>query len=174
MYLRNEITFYSRRKSTRIGGCKLPPVSLLVKYCKKRSLLVLYVLFKVIWKNEERDWILTTVLLKLQEKVQCVRGERKLNFGNEITEILVLLVLPSLLMKCPKCGGVLEMETNCGKLAMALSKMGEKKKKKEELWQLSCRKWREKKRCYVHNKLQVVSCYWFKFESNTKITFLPQ
>ena len=27
---------------------------------------------------------------------------------------------------------------------------------------------------YFHNKLQVVSCYWFKFEPNTKITFLPQ
>ena len=25
-----------------------------------------------------------------------------------------------------------------------------------------------------HNKLQVVSYYWFKFESNTKLTFLPQ
>ena len=83
------------------------------------------------------------VLLKLQEKVQCVRGERKLNFGNEITEILVLLVLPSLLMKCPKCGGVLEMETNCGN---GIVENGRKKKKEEELWQLSCRKWREKKK----------------------------
>ena len=27
---------------------------------------------------------------------------------------------------------------------------------------------------HFHNKLQVVSCYWFKFEPNTKITFLPQ
>ena len=26
---------------------------------------------------------------------------------------------------------------------------------------------------YFHNKAQVVSCYWFKFEPNTKITFLP-
>ena len=26
---------------------------------------------------------------------------------------------------------------------------------------------------YFYNKLQVVSCYWFKFETNTKITFLP-
>ena len=24
-----------------------------------------------------------------------------------------------------------------------------------------------------YNKSQVVSCYWFKFETNTKITFLP-
>ena len=56
------------------------------------------------------------MLPKLQEKVQCVRGERKLNFDNEITEILVLPVLLSLLVKCPKCmlGGLLEMETNCG------------------------------------------------------------
>ena len=37
------------------------------------------------------------VFSKLQEKVPCVRRERKLNFGNEITEILVLP------MKCPKC-----------------------------------------------------------------------
>ena len=112
----------------------------------------------------------------MQEKVQCVKGEKKLNFGNEITKILVLPVLPSLPVKCPKCmlRGVLEMETNCGN---DIAKSGRKKKKKE-LWQLSCRKWREKKRFYVHNifhnKLQVVSCYWFKFEPNTKITFLPQ
>ena len=115
-------------------------------------------------------------LPKLQEKVQCVKGEKKLNFGNEITKILVLPVLPSLPVKCPKCmlGGVLEMETNCGN---GIAKSGRKKKKKE-LWQLSCRKWREKKRFYIHNifhnKLQVVSCYWFKFEPNTKITFLSQ
>ena len=82
-------------------------------------------------------------LPKLQEKVQCVKGEKKLNFGNEITKILVLPVLPSLPVKCPKCmlGGVLEMETNCGN---GIAKSGRKKKK--ELWQLSCRKWREKKK----------------------------
>ena len=27
---------------------------------------------------------------------------------------------------------------------------------------------------YFYNKSQVVSCYWFKFETNAKITFLPQ
>ena len=26
---------------------------------------------------------------------------------------------------------------------------------------------------YFHNKLDVVSCYWFKFELITNITFLP-
>ena len=26
---------------------------------------------------------------------------------------------------------------------------------------------------HFYNKLQVVSCYWFKFETNTKITFFP-
>jgi len=25
---------------------------------------------------------------------------------------------------------------------------------------------------YFYNKLLMVSCYWFKFETNTKITFL--
>ena len=45
-----------------------------------------------------------TILPKLQEKVQCVRGERKLNFGTEITEILVV----------PKLEGVPERENNCG------------------------------------------------------------
>ena len=44
------------------------------------------------------------MLSKLQEKVQCVREERKLNFRNEITEILVP----------PKLGGVPERENNCG------------------------------------------------------------
>ena len=69
-----------------------------------------------------------------------------------------------------------------------------------ELWQPSCQKWEEKKKIikkncgnkvaineekkkdvtsttflqHFHNKLQVVSCYWFKFEPNTKITFLLQ
>ena len=36
----------------------------------------------------------------------------------------------------------------------------------------------EKKKIYVRNifhiKLYVISCYWFKFEPNTKIIFLPQ
>ena len=84
------------------------------------------------------------VLPKLQEKVQCVMEERKLNFGNEITKILVLPVLLNLPVKCPKClqGGVPEMETNCGN---GIAKSGRKKKKKE-LWQLSCRKWRKKKK----------------------------
>ena len=27
---------------------------------------------------------------------------------------------------------------------------------------------------YFYNKSQVVSCYWFKFQTNAKITFLPQ
>ena len=58
---------------------------------------------------------------KLQEKVPCVRRERKLNFGNEITKILVLP------MKCPKC-----MLGECPKwkpiVAVALPKMRGKKK----------------------------------------------
>ena len=49
-----------------------------------------------------------------KKKVQCFRGERKLNFGNEITEILVLPALP-------------EMETNCGN---GITENGRKKKKK--------------------------------------------
>ena len=56
------------------------------------------------------------VLPKLQEKVQCVRGERKLSFGNEITEILVLPALP-------------EMETNCDN---DIAENGRKKKKRKE------------------------------------------
>ena len=69
---------------------------------------------------------------KLQEKVQCVKGERKLNFGNEIIEILVLPILPSSPVKCPKCmlGGVLEMETNCGNGIVENGR--EKKKRKKE------------------------------------------
>ena len=66
------------------------------------------------------------MLPKLQEKVQCVRGERKLNFGNEIIEILVLPILT-------------EMETNCSN---SIAENG--REKKMELWQLSCRKWRKK------------------------------
>ena len=47
------------------------------------------------------------------KKIHCVKGERKLNFGNEIIEILVLPVLT-------------EMETNCGN---GIAKIGRKKKK---------------------------------------------
>ena len=77
----------------------------------------------------------------MQEKVPCVRGETKLNFGNEIIEILVISVLPRLSVKCPKCmlGGVPKMETNCGN---RITENGGKKK----LWQLSCQKWRGKKK----------------------------
>ena len=101
------------------------------------------------------------MLPKLQEKVQCVRGERELNFGNEITEILVLPTLP-------------EMETNCGNGIAE----NERKKEKRIVATKLLKMEGKKKRCYVHNifhnKLQVVSYYWFKFEFNTKITFLPQ
>ena len=48
------------------------------------------------------------------KKIHCVKGERKLNFGNEITEILVLPVLT-------------EMEINCGN---GIAKNGRKKKKR--------------------------------------------
>ena len=108
---------------------------------------------------------MATVLPKLQEKVKCVRGERKLNFGNEITEILVLPV-PKMHARGSARNGNQLWQWHCRKW-----------EKKKILWQLSCYKWRGKKKCYVHNifhnKLQMVSCYWFKFESNTKITFLP-
>ena len=48
------------------------------------------------------------------KKIHCVKGERKLNFGNEIIEILVLPVLT-------------EMEINCGN---GIAKNERKKKKK--------------------------------------------
>ena len=59
--------------------------------------------------------------------IHCVRGERKLNFDNEIIEILVLTVLT-------------EMETNCG------NGIAENGRKKKELWQPSCQKWRGEKK----------------------------
>ena len=65
------------------------------------------------------------MLPKLQEKVQCVKGERKLNFGNEITEILVLPVLLSLLVPKMHARGKWKPI-----VAMSLPKMGGKKKKK--------------------------------------------
>ena len=55
----------------------------------------------------------------------------------------------------------LEIENNCGN--QVVENEGKKKKKKEML-----------RSQHFYNKLQVVSCYWFKFEPNTKITFLPQ
>ena len=65
------------------------------------------------------------MLPKLQEKVQCVKGERKLNFGNEITEILVLPVLLSLLVPKMHARGKWKPI-----VAMSLPKMGGKKKKR--------------------------------------------
>ena len=88
------------------------------------------------------------MLPKLQEKVQCVRRERKLNFDNEITEILVL----------PKLNGVLERENNCG------NQVAENEGKKNAASTTFLH--------HFHNKLYVVNCYWFEFEPNTKITFL--
>ena len=156
--------------------------------------------FQVFWLNIAKNevyWCYRYCLKlfgKMRKEIefrqQCCRnykkkwGERKLNFGNEIIKILVL----------SKLGGVLERENNCDNqvteivgmrrekiwiVATKLLKMGGKKK---ELWQPSCRKWRKKKRDtmsttflhHFHHKLQAVSCYWFKFEANTKITFLPQ
>ena len=111
--------------------------SILAKNCKKTEFIVVIGIIQSYLTNEKRDWILATVFPKFQEKIPCVRRERKLNFDNEITEILVLLVMPRLSMKCPKCmlGGVPEMEANCGN---DIAK--NEKKKKKNLWQLSCKK----------------------------------
>ena len=72
-------------------------------------------------------------------------------------------------------GGVPEMETNCGN---DIAENGREKKKKKNFGKKVAENGEGKKRCHVHNifnnKLQVVSCYWFKFEPNTKIAFLPQ
>ena len=89
-----------------------------------------------------------------------------MNIGNEITEILVLPVLP-------------EWKPI---VAMALPKMGGKKKKRKRIVTTKLPKMEGKKKDAIfttflhhfHNKLQVVSCYWFKFEPNTTITLLPQ
>ena len=58
--------------------------------------------------------------------------EKKLNFGNEITKILVLV------MKCPKCmlGGMPERETNCGNQVAEI--VGDEGERKYELCQPSC------------------------------------
>ena len=85
-----------------------------------------------------------------RKSTMCQERERKLNFENEINEILVL----------PKLDGVLERENNCG------NQVAENEVKKNAASTTFLH--------HFHNKLQVVNCYWFKFESNTKITFLPQ
>ena len=43
-------------------------------------------------------------------------------------------------------GGVPEMETNCGNGIAENGRKKRKRKRKKELWQLSCRKWRGKKK----------------------------
>ena len=60
-------------------------------------------------------------------------------------------------------------------VAMALLKMGEKKKKKNCGNKVAKNEGKKMLHSqHFYNKLEVVSCYWFKFEPNTKITFLPQ
>ena len=65
----------------------------------------------------------------------------KLNFGNEITEILTTQnCYPS---ECEVPEVLVLRETNCGhQVAEIFGKGGERK---YELWQPSCRKWEEKK-----------------------------
>ena len=53
-----------KEKERRKQGNLEESTSLLAEYCKKLSLFVIWVLFKVIWKIEEREWILATVLPK--------------------------------------------------------------------------------------------------------------
>ena len=114
----------------------------------KNGVYCCYKYYSKLFGKMRRETEFRQVLPKLQEKVQYVRGERKLNFGNKITEILILPILPSLPMKCPKCmlGGVPEMETNCGNGIAENGRKKRKRKRKKELWQLSCRKWRGKKK----------------------------
>ena len=67
-------------------------------------------------------------------------------------------------------------------MATKLQKMGGKKRKEKRIVATMLPKMKGKKKDatsttflhHFHDKLQVVSCYWLKFESNTKITFLPQ
>ena len=81
------------------------------------------------------------------------KREERLNFGNGVAEIA---------RKCPKWKSI---------VAMTLLKMEEEKIVAIKLSEM------EKKKIYVRNifhiKLYVISCYWFKFEPNTKIIFLP-
>ena len=63
---------------------------------------------------------------------------------------------------------------NCG------NQVAENGRKKKRIVATKLLKMKEKKDAtsttflyHLHNKLQVVSFYWFKFEPNTKITFLP-
>ena len=56
-----------------------------------------------------------------------------------------------------------EIENNCGNQVVENEGKKKKRKKKKIL-----------RPQHFYNKLQVVSCYWFKFEPNTKITFLSQ
>ena len=86
---------YSLHHQAGVRYLSLVKVSLLAEYYKKLILLVIKVLFKVIWKSKEREWISATLLPKLQEKVwergkisDVMEEGEKLNFDNEIIEIL--------------------------------------------------------------------------------------
>ena len=72
---------------------------------------------------------------------------------------------------------------NCGnQVAEKGRKKKKRKKKRRRIVTTKLLKMKGKKKDatsttflhHFHDKLQVVSCYWLKFESNTKITFLPQ
>ena len=84
-------------------------------------------------------------------------ANRETNCGNTITEIEKKKFMAIVAMPLPKMGG---------KIKQWLPKSGKELKKKSVTFTIFLQ--------HFHNKLQVISYYQFKFEFNTKITFLIQ
>ena len=124
----------------------------MTEYCRKSSLFVIWILFKIIWGIEKRSKFRQPYCRNSNKKGWERRekwydnGVRKeLNFGNEVTEIpFARFLLPrSMSLKCPKekCSGKNQLwQSSCRNsrgvrrekkriVATKLLKMNEKKKK---------------------------------------------
>ena len=153
-----------------------------------------YAQIGVFWLNIAKNGVYwcyrywSKLLGKMRKEIEfrqrcCQNCKKKYNVLEKRENWISVMRLPKLL-SCPS-------STNEWIVATKLPKIGGIKKKKRRK---NCgRKWEEKrkeKNCgnkvaknegkkmlhsqHFYNKLEVVSCYWFKFEPNTKITFLPQ
>ena len=98
----------------------------MVEYCKKWSLFVIWVLFKLIWENEERSELQQHRCRNSEKKVGEKRkkwcdgcGREKKDFGNDIAKNLKK-----------------KKNLNCGNWIAEIWRLKKKKeKKKTEMWQ---------------------------------------
>ena len=125
------------------------------------TIFFIYSIFRVFWLKIAKNIVYwcyryySKLFGKMRRETEfrqrcCRNYKKKYNESKERENWISVMRLSKFLScwyrqacSCRKCrlGGALEMETNCGN---DIAENGRKKKKKE-LWQLSCRKWKKKK-----------------------------